>query len=88
MTNLWKLSACLFAVLSVAVIVGCGSKPAAKNATPAGGQAAAPSVEEEIAANLAKLSPEDRELAVKQNVCPVSGERLGIPGMGAAPKWT
>lgn len=36
--------------------------------------------------NLAKLSPEDRELVEKQKICPVSGEPLG--GMGVPYKVT
>jgi YHS domain-containing protein len=38
----------------------------------------------EITAALAKLPAEDRTLAEKQKVCPVSGEALGT--MGAPPK--
>jgi hypothetical protein len=34
----------------------------------------------EIAAALAKLTAEDRALAVKQRICPVSGELLGSMG--------
>ncbi len=33
-----------------------------------------------IKAQLAKLSPEDRQLAEKQHICPVSGEMLGTMG--------
>lgn len=36
--------------------------------------------EREQAEALAKLSPEDRALAEKQKICPVSGERLGSMG--------
>ncbi len=36
---------------------------------------------EEIAANLAKLSAEDRKLAEKQKVCPVTDEPLGSMGV-------
>lgn len=42
--------------------------------------------EKEIAAAMAKLSPEDRVLAEKQKVCPVGGELLG--SMGAPIKLT
>ena len=42
--------------------------------------------DKEIAAELAKLSPEDRALAEKQKVCPVGGEPLG--SMGAPIKLT
>jgi YHS domain-containing protein len=34
----------------------------------------------EVAAALAELSPEDRSLAEKQKICPVSGESLGSMG--------
>ena len=37
--------------------------------------------DEEIAANLAKLSEEDRQLAQKQKICPVSDEPLGSMGV-------
>jgi YHS domain-containing protein len=38
--------------------------------------------EAEIEAELAKLSPADRDAAVAQRVCPVSDERLGaMPGV-------
>jgi hypothetical protein len=40
----------------------------------------------EIKEALAKLSPEDRALAEKQETCPVTGERLG--SMGAPIKVT
>jgi len=36
--------------------------------------------DEEIPAGLAGLSAADRELAIKQKVCPVSGEKLGEMG--------
>ncbi len=36
---------------------------------------------EQIAANLAKLSEEDRKLAEKQKICPVSDEPLGSMGV-------
>lgn len=41
---------------------------------------------DEVAAVFAKMSPEDRVLAEKQKICPVSGEPLG--SMGAPPKVT
>jgi hypothetical protein len=79
----WIASAAVFVAF-----VGCGSKPAAnKPETTSGNQAAQPGGEEEkIAAELASLSSADRELAIKQRICPVSDERLGTPGMGAPPK--
>jgi YHS domain-containing protein len=41
-----------------------------------GGEAADAS----IPPGLAELSPQDRELALNQKVCPVSGEKLGAMG--------
>ena len=68
--------------------VGCDSKPPPSSPQPTG---TTPSQaghdhgkmtedQKEIAAELAKLSPADRELAEKQKVCPVSGEPLGSMG--------
>jgi YHS domain-containing protein len=37
-------------------------------------------IEAEITNAISKLSPEDRALALKQKVCPVSGEALGSMG--------
>lgn len=62
--------------------------PPAGNPTsgpPAASDAAAPAADDQsaddmIQANLAALSAEDRELAAKQNVCPVSGGPLGSMG--------
>jgi YHS domain-containing protein len=62
--------------------------PAAAAAEPAGSQvpAATTAADSDIEKGLAELSPEDRELARKQKVCPVSGEPLG--GMGKPYKVT
>jgi hypothetical protein len=65
----------------VGVIVGCGSEPAANQPaeTKTAADKAAANADEEamIAEALATLSPEDRALAVAQQTCPVSGERIG-----------
>ncbi len=37
--------------------------------------------DEQIAANLAKLSPEDQKLAKQQKICPATGEPLGSMGV-------
>ena len=37
--------------------------------------------QDEIASELAKLSPEDRALAEQQKICPVAGEPLGSMGV-------
>jgi YHS domain-containing protein len=67
--------------------VGCGT-PATTDgpvAAPAVASAKAqPSSEEadsDVRAELAKLPPEDRALAEKQKVCPVTGEPLGSMGV-------
>ena len=88
MLNFSKLSPWFAGAVLLAAIVGCSSKPAApKSAAPANNQAGTTESEEEgIAKVLASMSPEDRELVIKQKVCPVSGERLGTPAMGAPPK--
>jgi YHS domain-containing protein len=85
MSYVTKLGPSFVCAILLSIVVGCGTKPAAqKPAPPAGTQAATnDSDEAEIEKNLASLSPEDRELAIKQRVCPVSGERLGVGTMGA-----
>jgi YHS domain-containing protein len=77
------------------LVAGCGqSKSANKSATGGtktetarneaapndGRQSASSEDEAEITKALAALSPEDRALAMKQKVCPVSGEALGKMG--------
>lgn len=54
---------------------GCGGRPA----SPAGATTATQAKASD-AADLPKLSPDDRKLADKQGVCPVSGEKLGSMG--------
>ena len=73
------------------VVAGCntaatpeGAKPAAAAASPATPSASAGqdnAADSEIRAELAKLSPQDRALAEKQKVCPVTGEALGSMGV-------
>lgn len=64
----------------VAVAAGCGGeKPAAPAAS--GSAAPTPGVPDEVAAERAKLSPEDRALVDAQEWCAVStDERLGAMG--------
>jgi Cu(I)/Ag(I) efflux system membrane fusion protein len=77
-------------VLGVAAtLAGCGGstdkpdqgKPAAtptmSQESDKGNADAGAADQSDAAPGLAKLSPEDRVLAEKQKVCPVSGERLG-----------
>ncbi len=75
------------------VVTGCtqqepGGQPSASPGAPSGQSAAETdegliqekSAEGEHSAALAELSPEDRALAEKQKICPVSGEPLGSMG--------
>lgn len=73
------------------LLPGCNSKPAAPVASTGGSETAVTAEAElkeeaEIEANLAKLSVEDRTLAEKQKICPVSGSRLGSASMGVPEK--
>jgi hypothetical protein len=88
-SGLWTVTVAL-----AAGFTGCSaeqkSEPAAATAQPSTQQAAenAQAGEEsgEIKEALAKLSPEDRALAEKQKICPVTEEPLG--SMGAPIKVT
>jgi YHS domain-containing protein len=68
---------------------GCGSQPAKEPAKVPAHSAPAPVVEnreeaataeQTVADGLKDLSAEDRAIAKKQRVCPVSGELLGAMG--------
>src|SRR5437763_13254005 len=65
-------------VVGLVALVGC------QGGTPVAPTKAAPSPstegDSEVKAALAKLSPEDRQLAEAQKDCPVSGEPLGSMG--------
>ena len=76
----------LMVALAGAMLVfnGCSKPPAAPPAQTATPPAAA--ADSETTAALAKLSETDRAAALKQDVCPVTGEKLG--SMGAPPKVT
>ena len=67
-------AASILVFVSLDVLSGCNGQPPAP--TKADG-AVSPSAEK---ADPAKLSAEDRKLAEKQGVCPVSGEKLGSMG--------
>jgi hypothetical protein len=60
------------------LLTGCGSPEG--GAATANSSAEAGSAAADVAKGLAELSPVDRDAAVKQSVCPVSGERLGSMG--------
>ena len=76
-----------FAALAVG-LSGCNSNVPDKTAQPAAGPAVesheghvhSPADLEKAKAELAKLSPEERASAEKQQVCPVTGEMLGSMG--------
>jgi YHS domain-containing protein len=75
----------LYSLLFALALVVAGCKPQGEKdqnqATPsnnvAAKEATADSASSEISKNLAELSVEDRDLAQKQRICPVSGELLG-----------
>jgi len=94
MTTSRFLLSSLFVVLAI-VIVGCNRQPAndqnpsalatsplkaesADSHAPKGTTAGEASPD--VSSGLAELSVEDRELAAKQRICPVSGELLGAMG--------
>ena len=54
----------------IAAFLGCSARE----------PAAEPTAQSEIELELAKLSPDDRQLAVAQKLCPVSEEPLGSMG--------
>jgi hypothetical protein len=63
-----------FLMLLVLTVGGCQNKPSPGPTTPA-------DEEEEIRVNLARLGPEDQQLAVQQKYCPMmKGVRLGEMG--------
>lgn len=70
----------LFAV-AAAVFVGCGGEEASQ---PPGGTSSSDAwkqgLDEEAVAALSQLSDSDREAALEQKVCPVSGKPLGSMG--------
>ena len=71
------LFAVLFCSLFTLALCGCGSAETDTSQT-----AASADVDEEtIAAELARLSEDDRTAAMAQKVCPVGGGRLGAMGV-------
>ncbi len=77
-----RVLSALTASAAVAVAAGCGGeKPAVPAPASSGAVAPAPGVTDEVAAERAKLSPEDRALVDAQEWCAVStDERLGAMG--------
>lgn len=81
MKNLVIFAALGAAFLTASALIGCSEQ----QATPTESQDAAPmpdatAADSEVEKEFAKLSPEDRELAMAQKICPVSGEPLGSMG--------
>jgi predicted small lipoprotein YifL len=68
------------ALFGLVILTGCGQKEAAP--LPATKSSTAPTGEstENIDAAMAKLSDADRQTAMAQGVCPVTGEALGSMG--------
>jgi len=84
-----RLLLCSLLVVFAIGIVGCKSEVAKKQnqSTPAtlpakgaAEEASAGEASADVSSGLAELSVEDRELAKKQRICPVSGELLGLMG--------
>ena len=76
-----QLALCVALVALAAWITGCQPEqpeaaPGASDAAASGGDDTDAKIQEAFAA----LSPEDRELAMKQKVCPVSDDVLGVMG--------
>ena len=68
------------ALFGLTILTGCGQKdaapsPATKSSTPPTGASTA-----KIEAAMAKLTDADRQTAMAQRVCPVTGEALGSMG--------
>jgi hypothetical protein len=89
MSTAWKftLTPALAAGLLTVTLLGCSSSDSAPEDQSSAGssdQAAAPAdngQDAEIEANLAMLTPEQRQIAETQKTCPVSGEPLGSMGV-------
>jgi membrane fusion protein, copper/silver efflux system len=81
----WFQAGLMVSILAIAAL-GCGPSTTTSDAPAGTGAPASTSANEdaEVAATLAKLSPEDRAAAERQKICPVSGEPLG--SMGVPPK--
>ena len=88
MSRVTRTAACIALVVSLTAFAGCRKEPAP--APPAGNQpaptdpakqpAADAGQDSKIQAAFASLSTEDRAIATKQKICPVSGEGLGTMG--------
>jgi hypothetical protein len=83
MSRVWSVTVMAAFVGAAAMLAGCSDarqpQEPAKTSTEAP-TAASAEVDPEIEQELAKLSPEDRKLALAQKVCPVTAEPLGSMG--------
>ncbi len=74
----------VFSGLLLTMSVGCSSnqpsEPAAASSTPETTHSHSHDKETDVNDAFAKLSPADRKLAEKQEICPVSDEALGSMG--------
>ncbi len=80
--SLMKDGFCFVALglLAALALVGCSSQPTAEPSGPSPQASSGQRIPE----GLIKLSEADRAAALKQDVCPVTGEKLG--SMGGPPK--
>ena len=69
-----RLLLCVSLVVLAVVAAGCLRQAAQEQGQPS------PQVSQPAAPGLAELSAEDRQLAKKQRICPVSGDPLGVMG--------
>ena len=67
-------------VLGAAILLGCEKQNDAPPVEASSSDAWKQGLDPDVATALAELSDEDREAALEQRVCPVSGEELGSMG--------
>jgi len=87
MRQVMMLSASVGLAGVLLMLAGCGKPPTTGGSSPPAGQAEQTGSPQgvmggdaQIQQGLAELSPEDRAMAEKQKVCPVSGQALGSMG--------
>jgi hypothetical protein len=75
--------ACFVALTTVAgfMLTGCSSQPTANSSPESNGQPAQVSSSDRLPEGLAKSTDADRAAALQQEVCPVTGAKLGSMGM-------
>ena len=86
MSRLWNVTTIAAFVVTAATLSGCSeSRPPQEPAAQSTSEEPAASTDvdadnAEIGNELAKLSPEDRQLVLAQKICPVSEQPLGSMG--------